>query len=614
MNKKIVKFIEVALLAVLFFLSRGIVFADVNLTLRDGANIVFSGPVTIPTNITSLNDSTGTAETVDPSSVLSVIQSASEQPNANFSISNLTYYASFTPPSLYLKCITDVSGEKCDNWQYTVNGSSPSEGMDKHILSDNDNVYLYFGPQYRVTLSSSNIMTDDILTVNAQKYDYQNDAWITRTGVTIGVTQPDPNNPFSPTEIKTAAVDANGQASFSSLPAGSYNIGIKEDFYYPTEVLTVTTPASISYGGGGGGMIITPQKAKPAFDIKKSLDFLVSQQKTDGSFGDDIYTDWVALALAPSADYQDQKTKLVNYLKNEKPSGMLLTDFERKSMALMALGVDPYNTNGENYINKIVANFDGKQFGDISEDNDDIFALIVLQNVGFTQTDKIIDNDVTFILSQQKTDGSWDESVDMTGAGIEALIFDNQNEQVKDALAKAEDYLKQNQKDTGGWNNISSTTWALEGIQALSLKPEDWVKISTVTGVNNISPLDYLASNQDTDGGIKESDIKNKIWETAYTTSVLSGKIWNQIMQKFEKSQEEITAKDTTTPKTQTEISGRKNTNTKKNRTQMIKNIASQITTTAVNSITNSPQEAIQLEKAKTSWFKNLLNKIFSIF
>ena len=32
-------------------------------------------------------------------------------------------------------------------------------------------------------------------------------------------------------------------------------------------------------------------------------------------------------------------------------------------------------------------------------------------------------------------------------------------------------------------------------------------------------------------------NIKSKLWETAYAASALSGKTWNQIMQKFEKPQ-----------------------------------------------------------------------------
>ena len=100
-------------------------------------------------------------------------------------------------------------------------------------------------------------------------------------------------------------------------------------------------------------------------------------------------------------------------------------------------------------------------------------------------------------------------------------------------MAKAKDYLKQNQKDAGGWDNVSSTAWAMEGILALSEKPEDWIK-------NNNNPLDYLASMQDADGGTKNDDKKSKLWETAYVATALSGKTWNQIMQKFEKPKEEV--------------------------------------------------------------------------
>ena len=153
-----------------------------------------------------------------------------------------------------------------------------------------------------------------------------------------------------------------------------------------------------------------------------------------------------------------------------------LTDYERRAMALMALGLNPYNTNGENYINDIVKSFDGQQFGDLNQDNDDIFALIVLQNAGYTQNDTMINNDINFILSKQDTDGSWDSSSpDMTGAAIEALATFNQSPEVKSALAKAENFLEQTQKEDGSWNeNASSTAWAIEGILAQNEKPSDW--------------------------------------------------------------------------------------------------------------------------------------------
>ncbi len=67
----------------------------------------------------------------------------------------------------------------------------------------------------------------------------------------------------------------------------------------------------------------------------------------------------------------------------------------------------------------------------------------------------------------------------------------------------------------------------------MSEKPEDWIK-------NNNTPLDYLGENQDTDGSIKNENKENKIWETAYVITALSGKTWNQIMQKFEKLETKI--------------------------------------------------------------------------
>ena len=77
-------------------------------------------------------------------------------------------------------------------------------------------------------------------------------------------------------------------------------------------------------------------------------------------------------------------------------------------------------------------------------------------------------------------------------------------------------------------NNVSSTAWAMEGILGLGEKPENWKE-------ENLSPFDYLAVNQDTDGGIKNENTESRIWETAYAASGASGKTWNEVMEKFEK-------------------------------------------------------------------------------
>ena len=371
----------------------------------------------------------------------------------------------------------------------------------------------------------------------------------------------------------------------------------------PSSASTNTVPTSSTITP----VVVTPL-AIPTFDTKKSMDFLMAQQNNDGSFGTDLYTDWIAIALASSGNEQTQTLKLIKYYEQTKLTNETLTDYERHAMALMALGLNPYNTNGENYINDIVKSFDGKQFGDPTEDNDDIFALIVLQNAGYAQNDSIINTDLNFILSKQDSYGSWDNSVDMTGATMEALSAFNQTGQVRDALAKAENYLEQNQKADGSWNdNASSTAWTIEGILAQNEKPEDWAK-------NKITPLDYLATIQDTDGGVKDlptnsgvgEDLNTKIWKTAYVTSALSGKTWNQVMQSFNKEELFAPIVNTPTPKAENKISlGHSPTGAAK-----IKNPVTPNTANVLNTVISSPSTTT-IPLPQKNWFERLLAKIF---
>lgn len=488
-----------------------------NLTIRDGATIIFTGNVPIG----------------EGNNVLSLLNSADTESD-DFEVSNIQEF-SF---GKYLKCITYINGERCDDWQYVVDNTSPFSSIDQTTLSGGENVYVYFGPQNKIILGSNSITTNDAVTLTAQNYDYENDTWVARTSGTVGLTQPNPSDPWNPTEVLTAPLDGIGQATFTKVPIGSYNVGIKEDYYFPTEPLTVTAYVPSNTSGGGSNTanttgLVLGATTKIQFDIDKAFKFLASQQKENGSWGDEMYTDWASLAL-PTSKQMEQVIKLIKYQSGIKTSGVLLTDYERHAMALMALGLNPYNTNGENYIKKITDAFDGKQFGSIDEDNDDIFALLVLQNAGFKNDEKMILDSVDFVLSRQKENGSWDESIDMTGASIQALKPFSENEKVKTALEKSKEFLKKNQKTDGGFGNVSATSWAMGGIIALKEKIEDWKKEEN-------TPFDYLAKNQDIDGGIKNSikeeepSLKNKIWETAYATVAMSGKTWDEIMQKFEK-------------------------------------------------------------------------------
>lgn len=268
--------------------------------------------------------------------------------------------------------------------------------------------------------------------------------------------------------------------------------------------------------------IISTSAIKPIFDVKKAVDFLIAQQKNDGSFdGGDMYTDWAGIAYGATEISNSSRDLLLSYFRSHNTLPLLLTDTERRSMALLALGQSPYSFNGVNYIENIVKSFDGAQFGDPSLVNDDVFALLVLNSSGYTANDDIITKDIKFIISKQQSNGSWENSVDMTSASVEALTSFSSFAGVSDSLSKASAYLASKQEDNGSWGSVYSTSWAMGAEKALGMS---WTK-------NSQSGIDYLATNQTSDGAALplSETLENRIWATSYAIPATLGKPWSAI-------------------------------------------------------------------------------------
>ena len=600
----------------------------VNITLKvySGDTVLFDGPKTITPCAQS-------PDIIDPLQFTVNGKCAIEQSG----LSN-TWTWNYTPSGW----LDELGGytttpDYSKSWNYFVNLTygHGSDALNQYNPSANDELLLtYDSYPLRISASQNSGAIGDTIIFTAEEestFDANyNMIWTPLSEAMITL------------DAQSCVTITDGTCSIILNTSGSLNAVGSKTLHVPSANVNIEVsapdpePEPVQHNSSGSYVNYIPTTianniTKSTFDLKKAFEFIISQQKENGSFGEDIYTDWTALALA-SGNYQDQTIKLIKYFGESKTENKLVTDYERHAMALMALGLNPYNMNGENYIEKITASFDGKQFGDINQDNDDIFSLIVLSTAGFTETEKMIIDDISFILSKQKENGSWDESVDMTGAAIQALANTTEkscflvgslsapagaalplgspacetskNKELFSAVNKAKEFLKQNQKDDGGWGNVSSTAWAMQGIIALSEKPEDWKK-------NDKTPFDYLASNQDADGGIKNEYLQNRIWETSYVITALSGKTWNQIMYKFnkptqaqqeakEKSSKQIIAKNITQ---KTKIAD------SKKEIQKTENLSPQNTATVINSLDEKSTEPI-----KDSWFRNFLNKIFSIF
>ncbi len=487
--------------------------------IRNGDIVVWQGDFDLPPSGTiDILDKSGLTHTVNSNSVLGILY-ALDQSTDTFSISDLQYYSSFN--AFYLKCITPKDlAEVCDNWQYVINNATPSSGMDGTILTGGESIGLYFGNPHQVTLDKNSIKVSESFTATAQKYQYEDNTWSPLSGVTIGVTLPNPNDPWNPTSIFEQAVDVDGKATITLGEVNIYTVGIKEDFYFPSYTLTVIEN-SVEGGGGGGQLLITN------LDINKALNFLISKQSVNNSFGSDLYTDWVSIA-ASAIGMQSAfsfKNSLHSYLSNNLLNSTLTTDNERHAMALMALGIDPYSGTSINYISKIVSSFDSIQFGDTSVIGDDIFALIVLNNAGYKSSDEIMNKDISYIISNQSSDGSWG-GIDMTAAGILALRNFQDLPGVTTSIANAENYLIGIQGSDGGFGNSFATSWVL---QALSQNPNLSTQVAKADA--------YIAQLQQSDGGVDltTASDENRIWATAYAIVGALHKPWNSIMSSYDK-------------------------------------------------------------------------------
>lgn len=588
---KLKKILKVALLVALFLITKEFVFADttIHLDIETNTDSIYNKDINV-----APCDSDNDPATPDTESAYCALVK-----------SGITSDWS----GLWVNSINGIVNNDNNNgvyWMWLVNlninnATSSSCNQDnpyscsakQYILKPNDHILFYYNTNpLNISVNNLKPTVSDNITITITELGLDSSwspVWKPSPGATATLG------------AQSCTTIADGTCSIILNTAGSFTAIGSKSLYVPSPSIGIEVSAPVTHSSGGSYVVINtitpPPVTKTQFDLKKAFDFIISQQKENGSFGEDLYTDWAAIALV-SGNYQDQTTKLVKYFGKSKISDASLTDYERHAMALMALGLNPYNTNSENYIKKIIDSFDGKQFGDIKEDNDDIFALVVLQNAGYTKDEDIIKNTINFILSKQKENGSWDESIDLTGAAVESISAFTPIPGVRESLEKAKEFLKNNQKDTGGWNNVSATTWALEGILALGEKPADWTK-------NDNTPLNYLALNQDIDGGIKNTDLKSKLWETTYATSALSSKTWNQIMQKFEKPKEIAT--DINTKKTI--VSAKPVTNQKITKKDIIiKNILTNPTIT----ITDSKTE--ETPPVKKSWLKNIWDKFFSIF
>lgn len=398
-------------------------------------------------------------------------------------------------------------------WGWFANLNFGQTALNKYELNEGDSILINYDIN-PLKIEADNLTpsvgSNVLFTVTSFGYDASwNPAW----------------NPVSSGKIiigsDTFDLDSDGKYSFLASSQDSISAYATASSFINSPSINIS-PVVVASGGGGGGTIPVGK----TFSVDQAAAYLISKQKPDGSFGDMLYTDWAAIGLASYSNIDQQvKQKISDYLKTNILSSDVTTDNERHAIALMSLGINPYSGTSKDYIAKIVSSFDGNQFGDNSLINDDIFALIVLKNAGYSSSDDIIKKDITYVLSNQASDGSFG-GVDMTAASVQALRNFSDLPSASNSLSLAENYLLGVQATDGGFGNSFSTSWVTQALAGDSQMATQLNKADT-----------YLASLQQLDGGVDSASSPevNRIWATAYALPATLHISWNNIMQTFTK-------------------------------------------------------------------------------
>lgn len=450
----------------------------------------------------------------------------------------------------FLDNINGITNDYINNfyWSWFSNFEYGQTSLNKHILSQNENLLITIGRMpLKLEVSTNSPVVGDSLSASVLEFGFDasyNGVW----------------NPSASSSIKIGSelfpADENGHYNISVSSSDPFSIlAVKSSFLdsasititpiVSTATTTATTTATstppaempnspvalVGFSSGGGSPQNSDIIEHHNIDINKAFQFLANNQNSDGSFSSSLYTDWAAIAFGAGSQ-NSNKDKIISYLKSLDGGDLSsATDYERRAMALMSLGINPYSGASINYIQKIVDKFDGNQIGEAGLVNDDIFAILPLIRAGYSEGDEIIKKIISFIISKQNADGSWMGGIDMTSAGIQALSLTPATISVNQAKEKARAYLSVNQKSDGGFGSSFSTSWALQAIAAFGESGENWVK-------NNNNPYDYIYSLQQNDGGVENAsvDANTRIWATAYAIPATLNKPWGDILHSFTKT------------------------------------------------------------------------------
>jgi outer membrane protein assembly factor BamB/subtilase family serine protease len=261
----------------------------------------------------------------------------------------------------------------------------------------------------------------------------------------------------------------------------------------------------------------------PFFDhndnVSSALDFLNGSQSSSGSISGISNPAWAALSITaagenPATGRWKMNESLIECIRNSPKlsiSGMPswtypynlnnLDDFAWTILVISAIGEDPADFGGVNYLVMLRSYYDGRQFQDPDLVEDDALAILALIACG-EKNSGMVSNATDYIKTKQNENGGWNSSfgkddVKVTSLVIQALVAaGDEDSQVID---KALVFLNSMQEDDGGFSDVMTTSYAVMAITAAGENSASYVNN------NNKNPIDYLLYLQQADGSFNQT-------------------------------------------------------------------------------------------------------------
>ncbi len=277
-----------------------------------------------------------------------------------------------------------------------------------------------------------------------------------------------------------------------------------------------------------------------------AINYLRSKQDSSGKitgFGGE--SQWAAIAFSIHAidvsTVKQSTVSLKDYLLADQPgAGASPTEWERRILAIVAIGGDPTNFGGVNYVQRLETFSNNNQIGLTTQLNDDVFGLLALITSGSTASMQIKQDTLSFIISHQNTDGGFSWSTDPssntsdsndTAAAIQALQAAKNsglaNSNLDTSITRAKNYLLTLQQSNGGFRydassfstdpDGASTAWSLMALNTLGI----------ATSPEAIHARTWLIAQQEGDGGFHwMNGYGSDTSTTSHALIAISGNSW----------------------------------------------------------------------------------------